>query len=132
MIDLEGTRNVSIGGNVYHVKVRRKSDSAWVAMGEFEGEVLTAEATSREAAVKRWREMAEPRVRTRSGERRPNRRTAGPAPRQQTQLRELGPDDYDVSQGGRDIGAQLQSPVLRCPSTCPACGLSVAQCSRRV
>jgi len=61
MIDLEGTRNVSIGGNVYHVKVRRKSDSAWVAMGEFEGEVLTAEATSREAAVKRWREMAEPK-----------------------------------------------------------------------
>ena len=77
----------------------------------------------------KWRS---PRVRTRSGERRPNRRTAGPAPRQQTQLRELGPDDYDVSQGGRDIGAQLQSPVLRCPSTCPACGLSVAQCSRRV
>jgi len=42
-------------------KVRRKSDSAWVAMGEYESEVLTAEATSREAAVKRWREMAEPK-----------------------------------------------------------------------
>jgi hypothetical protein len=59
MIDVEGTRNVSIGGNVYHVKVRRKSDSAWIAMGEYEGEVLTAEANSREAAVKRWRGIAE-------------------------------------------------------------------------
>jgi len=61
MIDLEGTRNVSIGGNVYHIKVRRKSNSAWVAIGEYEGEVLTAEASSREAAVKLWREMAEPK-----------------------------------------------------------------------
>jgi hypothetical protein len=61
MIDVEGTRNVSIGGNVYLVKVRRKSDSAWIAMREYEGEVLTAEASSREAAVKRWREMAEPK-----------------------------------------------------------------------
>jgi len=46
MIDLEGTRNVSIGGNVYHIKVRRKSNSAWVAIGEYDGEVLTAEARS--------------------------------------------------------------------------------------
>jgi hypothetical protein len=61
MIDLEGIRNVLIGGNVYHVKVRRKPDNAWVAMGEYEGEVLTAEANSREAAVKRWRDMAEPK-----------------------------------------------------------------------
>ena len=61
MIDLEGTRNVSIGGNVYHVKVWRKSQGAWVAMREYDGEVLTTEASSREAAVKRWREMAEPK-----------------------------------------------------------------------
>jgi hypothetical protein len=60
MIDLEGTRHVSIGVNVYHVKVWRKSEGAWVAIGEYEGELLTAEASSREAAVKRWREMAEP------------------------------------------------------------------------
>jgi hypothetical protein len=30
-------------------------------MAENEGEVLTAKASSREAAVKRWRDMAEPK-----------------------------------------------------------------------
>jgi hypothetical protein len=37
MINLEGTRNVSIGGNVYHVKVWRKSEGAWVANGRERG-----------------------------------------------------------------------------------------------
>jgi hypothetical protein len=59
MIDGRSSRQVVVRGHRYTVEVWRKSEGVWVARGDCEGEVLTAEGSSREAAVKRWREMAE-------------------------------------------------------------------------
>jgi hypothetical protein len=59
MIDGRSSGQVVVRGHRYTVEVWCKSEGVWVAGGEYEGEVLAAEASSREAAVKRWREMAE-------------------------------------------------------------------------
>ena len=51
-------QTVIVWGKQETVTVRKKSQSVWIAVGNYMGEALRVEAASEGAAVKRWREAA--------------------------------------------------------------------------
>ena len=56
---MDRTAQVTVSGRPYDVKVLQASGDLWVASGDYLDREIEAMARSRDAALKRWREIAE-------------------------------------------------------------------------
>lgn len=56
---MDRTAQVTVSGRPFDVKVLQASTELWVASGDYLDREIEAMARSRDAALKRWREIAE-------------------------------------------------------------------------
>lgn len=56
---MDRTAQVTVSGRPYDVKLLQTSGDLWVASGDYLDREIEAMARSRDAALKRWREIAE-------------------------------------------------------------------------